>query len=610
MDGSSKALKADSATTARELCDLLAEKINLSDKFGFSLYIALFDKVSSLGSGMDHVMDAISQCEQYAKEQGTLEKIAPWRLFFRKEIFAPWHSPQEDGVATNLIYQQVVRGIKFGEYRCEKGNPLFPLFRRGCSPEFDIDDDLAMIAAQQYYIEYGQELHVDRLRELLQHYIPDNQLVQNKATERWLQIIIHAHKRHFNNPKDAVSVLRVKEDVVNYARFKWPLLFSRFYEAYKFSGPTLPKNEVIIAVNWTGVYVIDDQEQVLLELSFPEITQVLSSKSSSRQQSNSFTIITIKNDEYTFTSNNADDIRDLVINFLDGLKQKSKYVVVIQDFDPSGAGLILRRGDLITVEEESRTNSTGTLTGYNERTGSTGEFPSDCVYILPTLSKPPQDILQIFALQWTDINQQQAQNDHLFSGISANGNSSNGEFLPEQGYTLEKYAETNFRLPPKRTWSNTFARRGGVNTNGDRLWAFQKEPLRQPLLKKLQEKLELSEEACSCFMNILKYMGDYQTGLRRRATNELTDGIFDPALKHVRIATRMSWSMGRTCHRFSRKFSKMKSIVKSSNSWRRMAIKRANPVVGNWCGWPVVVLHPVLCYWKKWISFFARVNIN
>ncbi|CAF0829323.1 unnamed protein product [Rotaria sordida] len=510
MDGSSKALKADSATTARELCDLLAEKINLTDKFGFSLYIALFDKVSSLGSGMDHVMDAISQCEQYAKEQGTLEKIAPWRLFFRKEIFAPWHNPQDDSVATNLIYQQVVRGIKFGEYRCEK------------------DDDLAMIAAQQYYIEYGQEMHIDRLRELLPHYIPDNQLVQNKATDRWSQIIIHAHKRHFNNTKDSISILRVKEDVVNYARFKWPLLFSRFYEAYKFSGPTLPKNEVIIAVNWTGVYVIDDQEQVLLELSFPEITQVLSSKSSSRQQSNSFTIITIKNDEYTFTSNNADDIRDLVINFLEGLKRKSKYVVVIQDFDSSGQGLSIRRGDLIILEDDTRTNSTGTFFGYNERTGSTGEFPSECVYILPTLSKPPQDILQIFALQWTDINQQQAQNEHLFS---LNGNN-NGEFLPEQGYTLEKYAEINFRLPPKRTWSNTFSRRTGMNNNGDRLWAFQKEPLRQPLLKKLQEKLELSEEACSCFMNILKYMGDYQTGLRRRATNELTDAIFDPALKH------------------------------------------------------------------------------
>ncbi|CAF5133293.1 unnamed protein product, partial [Rotaria socialis] len=29
-----------------------------------------------------------------------------------------------------------------------------------------------------------------------------------------------------------------------------------------------------------------------------------------------------------------------------------------------------------------------------------------------------------------------------------------------------------------------------------------------------------------------KYMGDYQSNIRRRATNELTDAIFDPALKH------------------------------------------------------------------------------
>jgi len=47
MDGNTKTLLADSATTAKELCQQLSERIGLKDQFGFSLYIALFDKVST-----------------------------------------------------------------------------------------------------------------------------------------------------------------------------------------------------------------------------------------------------------------------------------------------------------------------------------------------------------------------------------------------------------------------------------------------------------------------------------------------------------------------------------------------------------------------------------
>ena len=66
--------------------------------------------------------------------------------------------------------------------------------------------------------------------------------------------------------------------MVNFAKFKWPLLFSRFYEAVRTAGPKLPKDQVIIAVNWTGIYMVDDQEQVLLELSFSEVRAVSSKK--------------------------------------------------------------------------------------------------------------------------------------------------------------------------------------------------------------------------------------------------------------------------------------------------------------------------------------------
>ncbi|KAK7499213.1 hypothetical protein BaRGS_00009473, partial [Batillaria attramentaria] len=380
MDGNTKTLSADSATTARELCQQLSDKIGLRDQFGFSLYIALFDKVSSLGSGGDHVMDAISQCEQYAKEQGAQERNAPWRLFFRKEIFAPWHDPSEDQVATNLIFQQVVRGIKFGEYRCDK------------------EEDLAMIAAQQYFVEYGNNLHSERLQTLLGSYIPDTYLQKPNAVETWMKAIVSKLRSpYFSNER--IKPEKVKEDVVSYAKYKWPLLFSRFYEAYKFSGPSLPKNDVIIAVNWTGVYVVDDQEQVLLELSFPEITAVSSSRTG-KMHGQSFTLATVKGDEYTFTSPNAEDIRDLVVTFLEGLKKRSKYVIAIQDYSSQDGPnfLTFQKGDLIVLEQHSGENvmNSGWCSGENMRTSHKGDFPAECVYVLPTITRPPEEILNLF----------------------------------------------------------------------------------------------------------------------------------------------------------------------------------------------------------------------
>ncbi|XP_075329092.1 myosin VIIAa [Odontesthes bonariensis] len=502
MDGTTKTLLTDSATTAKELCNSLSDKINLRDRFGFSLYIALFDKVSSLGSGNDHVMDAVSQCEQYAKEQGAQERNAPWRLFFRKEIFTPWHNPADDQVATNLIYQQTVRGVKFGEYRSDR-------------------DDLAELASQQYYVDYGSEILLERLLSLIPSYIPDREVGTSRTVEKWAHFIMAAHKKGIYTQK-RFDPQKVKEEVVDFARHKWPLLFSRFYEAFKFSGPSLPKNDLIVAVNWTGVYFVDEQEQVLLELSFPEITAVSSSRGG-KLQGQSFTLATIKGEEYTFTSNNADDIRDLVVTFLEGLRMRSKFVVALQD-NPSPAGeestfLSFLKGDLIVLDQDTgeQVLNSGWAHGINERTNQRGDFPADCVYVLPSMTRPQQEIVALVTMT-PDQRQESVRVSQIL--------------VPEtdskvKPYTLEEFSYDYFRPPPKHTLSRVMVTK---NRGKDKLWSCTREPLKQPLLKKVVNHEELAQDACMSFIAMMKYMGDYPSK-RMRSVNELTDHIFEGALK-------------------------------------------------------------------------------
>lgn len=56
------------------------------------------------------------------------------------------------------------------------------------------------------------------------------------------------------------------------------MLLNEHVTLASFAGPEMPKNNIILAVSWTGIYFVDDEEQVLLELSFPEITGVVYNK--------------------------------------------------------------------------------------------------------------------------------------------------------------------------------------------------------------------------------------------------------------------------------------------------------------------------------------------
>ncbi|XP_053315052.1 unconventional myosin-VIIb [Spea bombifrons] len=507
MTGQSVNVQVDSATSAQEVCRSIAQKLQLKDTFGFSLYISIFDKVWSLGFGSEHIMDGISQCEQLAKEQGEKEMCAPWRLFFRKEIFTPWHDSSKDPVSTDLIYNQVIRGLRFGEYRCGK------------------EDDLVEVMAKHHYIKFGEVLKEEHIHDVVQDCIPAKQL-EHKPFTHWANLLKDKQSKA-KFVVDHLSDLQVKEALVEYSKLQWPLLFSKFYEASKFSGPSINRNHFIIAVNYNGVSFLDESEKKLLDLSFPELIRI-STKRAEKPFGQCCVLNTLRGEEFVLTSQNSEEIARLLLHFLDGLKARSEYAVALQNSSRIAAESLVPKSKTQTDEPEILCFRTGDLLhlkkspelqlgpnwtyAQNERTGNNGAVSLDAIHIVPTLSKPTTEILRLIAM-----SPEQRKSELMNSQLD--------EFDKQEEvkpYTLEEFAILHFRPPDPESLSRAVLQR---SRGKSQLWAYSREPLRQPLLQKVCEVSELRDFACQAFTAIMKYMGDYPSK-QSHSPVEFTDQIF------------------------------------------------------------------------------------
>ncbi|XP_056420651.1 unconventional myosin-VIIb isoform X2 [Hyla sarda] len=507
MTGEIVVIQADSATSAKEICRKTAQKLKMKDIFGFSVYISIYDKVWSLGSGSEHLMDGISQCEQLARERGDQEKHAPWRLFFRKEVFTPWHNSSDDPMSTDLIYNQVIRGLCFGEYRCEK------------------EDDFVELMSKHYYIKYGEVLKDEHIQNVLKDCIPAKQLATKPITY-WANLLKESQAKA-QYILEKTPALQVKETIVDYSRQQWPLLFSKFFEASRFAGPSISRNHFIVAINWKGVSFLDEAEKKLLDLTFPELTSILT-KRAEKSFGQCCVLHTLRGDQFVLTSQNSEEIAKLLLYFLDGLKARSLYAVALQDSSRSLTDtlgsikktitdepdlLSFRNGDLLLLNRSPELQNGPNWTyAQNERTGNSGAVPLDAIYVVPTLTKPSSEILRMIAM-----SPEQRKSELIGSSFD-----DFGQQEVVKPYTLEEYSMQYFRPPEPESVSKAFLQR----TRGkSQLWAYSREPLRQPLLRKVCEVADLRDYACQAFIAIMKYMGDYPSK-QSRSPVELTDQIF------------------------------------------------------------------------------------
>uniref|UniRef100_A0A3Q2QHE4 Myosin VIIB n=1 Tax=Fundulus heteroclitus TaxID=8078 RepID=A0A3Q2QHE4_FUNHE len=471
LDGRSINLPVDSASTSKEVCQLVSNKIKLNDTFGFSLYVAMYEKWA-LGSGREHVMDAISQCEQEVKRRGGQEQHAPWRLIFRKEIFTPWHNCKEDKTSTDLIYRQIIHGLKYGEYQTDK------------------EDDIIELTAKHLYIQHGSDSRPENVKEAVKDCIKTS-LLEAKSEDKLVQMIHTAHAQSsFLSSRQNADVL--KGEVVDYAREKWPMFFSRFFEVTK-QSPPLPKSKFIVAINWAGITFLDEREKRLLELSFPEVTGVNTVEG--KTSGHAVCLLTLKGD-FTLSGSFGEDMAELITMFLSGLTERSKYAVALKEVSSQDPTLLsFKKGELIIlIKDDEFSKQRGWLKGQSSSGKKTGAVSTDAIFILPTLSKPSSENL---------LNLSPNQRKNLV------------EAHQKDMGTVERVAPASLKE---------------FSLQYFRLWAHSREPIRQPLLKNLVGNPEFSHRACLAF-NILKYMGDYPTR-QMQSPLELTDQIFSPPTKH------------------------------------------------------------------------------
>ncbi|XP_054555587.1 unconventional myosin-VIIb isoform X2 [Talpa occidentalis] len=503
LTGETLTIMVDSASTSREVCLQIARKQGLRDYLGFSLQVTVYNKFWSLGNGRDHVMDAIAQCEQLTRERSENERQSPWRMYFRKEFFTPWHDSQEDPISTNLIYRQVIHGVWSGEYSFKKEEELVELLARHC------------------YVQLGASAGSQAVLELLPSCIPAK-LHRTKTPEKWASLVTAAHAQA-SYTRSRATPQTVQEQVVDAARLQWPLLFSQLFEVTTLSGPRLPKTQLVLAVNWKGLYFLDQKEKLLLELSFMEVMSLVTNREARGGQR--LVLSTLHEEEYEFASPSSVAIAELVALFLEGLKERSMFAMALQDQkatdDPSF--LTFKKGDLLILTKKNETPASETwVLGQNDRTGKKGLVPVACLYSIPTVTKPSAQLLNLLAMS-PEKRKLAAQEVRPAEPVPE-------EEPKEAPHTLEEFSYEHFRTPEKETISRAMPL---ARTRGH-LWAHCSEPLRQPLLKRVHANAELQDVACQIFIAILRYMGDYPS--RQAWTSlELTDQIFTLALQDTAL---------------------------------------------------------------------------
>ncbi|CAF1669087.1 unnamed protein product, partial [Adineta ricciae] len=462
----------------------------------------------------DHIFDTSSRLEMGQLHKGGEPRNIEINYIFCKQLFAPWENLDEDPIAVDLIYEQIINGIRSNIYT------------------YDVDFDPAefiLLAVQHYYIMYGKDVEQEKMKQIILELMPapqtnllnndgkGNKKIKPFMTEKEIDTSVQAAIEKDADFKRVIKRLKqkhkardqikreIKKDVIVYAQGRWPVTFSRIFEIHMLSGPLI--DEVPIASISIGKDKIrlfmDDTLISLGDINYSEITEIICDHDPILNFYH-YVLQTVYGD-YTFTLPMGADLGILVNLIHTNLKDRSKLAIAQKDYKPTrrGAGkLELLRGDIIVLDEESKKNmESGLMTGINDRTNREGEFPADVVYIIPCTSKPDSKVLRGLVLhvmkRAVNLNQEYEPQTHV------------------NLHTLQAYAEKYFRSKKITAWQ------------------YESSEIKGPLLHRFEGQTELSHKAVQMFKAIMAY-ANMSSPERKKIQQSHLDSIFDYAFEKNR----------------------------------------------------------------------------
>ncbi|CAG5121799.1 unnamed protein product [Candidula unifasciata] len=454
MSGHRMLFEVDSAMTVAEVIRNVGERVGLKETSGYSIYISLHTKISCLGHGQHRIMDAISECEQQTKQMGMRESSTVWRIYFRREYFSPWYIPGEDVADTDLVYQQVRRGITMGEYRPEK------------------EETLLNLTAKFYYIEYPDDLGYYNMTRFIDSFIPASKL--SKRPNDYFQVNL---KLGTEKP----PIHTIKTEIVKFAKDTFYILFSRYYDVAKVMGPNLNITEVVVGVNNQGIYVVDNTDTLRLQVEFSEIVDITKTK-------HHLTLGIANMDDFVFSTNHSDDFYHTVSTNIDELKKRSTVAIAKEDFThlDSAADVTVLKGDLLELSQcLADLGDNDMVTALCTRTKKPCDIPVKLLYTIATVDKPSDALIERLTIQICK---------NAVGFISSD---------KTQQYSLQGYAKTRFRLNSESVMTKIFTKASMKRKDVDNLWSWSKDTLKKPLLKRTYNRDDVKKLALHAFSYIL-----------------------------------------------------------------------------------------------------------